>query len=81
MPKAYFEPQVLVSLGEVLRAAQVVLKARGEDSPANLDWVARNILELASNGLTPPQILAEIVTPLSPLRVGLKKSEIRLTTK
>jgi len=81
MPKAYFEPGTLTALGEVFKEARSVLERRGEDSPANLDWTARRILELASRGLPPWMILSEVVRPITPPEAGLAKDEIRLPLK
>lgn len=78
MPKAYFEPKTLIALGGVLHAAKAVMKSRGEDTPANMDWIARRILELASQGMPPTEILIEVVKPLSPAQLGLRASEIEL---
>ncbi len=78
MPKAYFEPKILTELGAVLERAKAVLAHRGEDTPVNLDWVARRILELASQGVRPEEILAQVIRPLSPADAGLKIAEIKL---
>lgn len=79
MPKAYFEPATIAALGEVLKQAKAILERRGEDTPANLDWVAQRILHLASEGLAPSLILAEVVRPMSPSEAGLNKVQIRLS--
>ncbi len=60
MPKAYFEPQMVAVLGDVLNEAKAVLECRGEVNPTNLDWIARRILELASQGLSPWLVLAQL---------------------
>lgn len=78
MPKAYFEPKILTELGAVLERAKAVLAHRGEDTPINLDRVARRILELASQGVRPEEILAQVMQPLSPADAGLKIAEIKL---
>lgn len=78
MPKAYFEPKTLAELGAVLEQAKAILARRGEDTPINMDWVARRILELASQGVPPEQILGQVMKPLSPLDAGLKTTEIEL---
>lgn len=78
MPKAYFEPKILTELGAVLERAKAILARRGEDAPVNLDWVARRILELASQGVRPEDILSQVIRPLSPSDAGLKATEIIL---
>ncbi|MBK1866790.1 hypothetical protein [Taklimakanibacter albus] len=79
MPKAYFEPKTLAELGAVLERAKAILARRGEDTPINMDWVARRILELASQGIPPEQILAQVMKPLSPFDAGLKTTEIKIS--
>ncbi len=79
MPKAYFEPKTLAELGAVLEQAKAILSRRGEDTPNNMDWVARRILELASQGIPPEQILAQVMKPLSPFDAGLKITEIKIS--
>lgn len=78
MPKAYFEPKILTELGAVLERAKAILARQGEDTPMNLDRVARQILELASQGVRPEEILAQVIRPLSPSDAGLKVTEIKL---
>ena len=78
MSKAYFEPKTLAELGAVLEQAKAVLARSGDDTPINMDWVARRILELASQSVPPEQILSQVIKPISPLDAGLKTAEIQL---
>ena len=61
MPRMYFEPENLQALARVFEKAQVILENRNEADPATLDFVAHRIFAMASNGMTPALILANML--------------------
>lgn len=61
MPKAYFEPENLNALAEILNEAERRLSALDVNDPATLDLIASRILKLAAEGMPPYMILREIV--------------------
>ena len=67
MPKAYFEPDNLHALVALFEEAKSALKARMEDTPENRDYVASRILQLASEGMEPGEILerALVLKPIN----------------
>jgi hypothetical protein len=60
MPKAYFEPENLNALIEVFTEVKRRLNSQDINDPTRLDLVARRILNLAADGLSPEMILQEI---------------------
>lgn len=72
MLREYFEPENLRALAEVFEEAQSILERRDIEHPVVVDAIARRILELASQGLPPWLILAEIVPPMTPEEAGLR---------
>lgn len=63
MPGAYFSPEALSDLGTVFQKAKRILEERGDASPLLLDMVAARIFIAASKGLSPDEILQEILQP------------------
>ncbi|MFZ5675657.1 MAG: hypothetical protein ACOZAM_22080 [Pseudomonadota bacterium] len=60
IPKAYFEPENICALAEVLAEAKHRLNLRDVNDPATLDYIAARILGLAADGVPPWTILREI---------------------
>lgn len=60
MPKAYFEPENLRALEDVLTEARRRLNSLNVNDPAQLDFIAARILHLAADGMPPYMILREI---------------------
>jgi hypothetical protein len=61
MLRTYFEPENLKALAWVFDEARLILEKRNEASPEALDFAAHRIFALASNGLTPALILANVL--------------------
>ena len=65
MPKAYIEPEHMNALAEVFHEAKRLLEHRGITGSAELDSVARRIIDLARQGAPAWIILSEICPPLT----------------
>jgi hypothetical protein len=61
MQRTYFEPKNFQALAWVFQEAHLILENRNEADPATLDFVAHRIFVLASNGMTPGLILANVL--------------------
>jgi hypothetical protein len=74
MPKAYFEPENLRALADVLQQAKRQLSAQDINDPEKLDFIAQRILRLASDGKPPWKILREICPEIDPLPTAKRKT-------
>ncbi|MGE3873581.1 MAG: hypothetical protein AB7F74_11560 [Parvibaculaceae bacterium] len=61
MPKAYFEPENMRALTLVFSEVLEILQSRGTTDSRELDRVAERILYLASKGVSPAYILADVL--------------------
>lgn len=61
MPKAYIEPEHMNALAEVFHEAKRLLEHQGITGSAELDGVARRIIDLARHGAPTWMILREIL--------------------
>jgi hypothetical protein len=71
MRRAYLEPDQVSALVDIFQEAKRLLERHGTVQPYQLDAVAHRILQLASEGMPPWLILAEIMPPLSAQEAGL----------
>jgi hypothetical protein len=79
MRRAYLEPDQVSALVDIFQEAKRLLERHGTVQPYQLDAVAHRILQLASEGMPPWLILAEIMPPLSPEAAGLPLNGHQIT--
>ncbi|MFZ5674430.1 MAG: hypothetical protein ACOZAM_15850 [Pseudomonadota bacterium] len=70
MPKAYFDPDNIRALAEVLSEAKHRLNLRDVNDPAMLDYVAARIFSLAAEGVPPGSILQKIAPAIGEVPIA-----------